>query len=347
MLNRWAIGWVMWMGCTTLAPLNPTDPSIGIPEDTDVDTDTDTGTDTDTDTGTDTEPPKPEPFRFIALGDGGEGNTTQYDVGAAVKKVCDELGCDAAVYLGDNFYDDGVESVDDPQWQEKFEKPYADLDFPFYAALGNHDNGGFGGAGFEFWRGDVQVEYAMSGRSDKFRMPARYYTIAPQDTAVMLMALDTNAMMFDNDLDEQGDFVDAELAATTRPISIAFGHHPYASNGKHGNAGKYEGLSGVPIVSGQDVKDFFDKHICGKVDVYLCGHDHNLQWIGDTEDCDTEFIVSGAAAKTTDLVGRGNITYYETDESAGFFWFEVTDEQLKGHVYDRTGKKLYEHTKTF
>ena len=44
------------------------------------------------------------------------------------------------VLLGDNFYEDGVASVDDPQWQTKFEDPYANIDLPFYAVLGNHDH---------------------------------------------------------------------------------------------------------------------------------------------------------------------------------------------------------------
>ena len=62
-------------------------------------------------------------LRFVALGDGGEGNATQYKVGEAIKKWCqaqsdDAPGCDFALYLGDNFYDDGVESVDDPHFKQ-------------------------------------------------------------------------------------------------------------------------------------------------------------------------------------------------------------------------------------
>ena len=312
--------------------------------DTDTDSDSDSNTDTDTDTDTDTEDPGPPPYRFVALGDGGEGNPAQYAVADAVKTICDRDGCDAALYLGDNFYDDGVDGLDDPQWQDKFELPYEDLDFLFYVVLGNHDNGGFGGAGFEFWRGDIQVDYSLSGRSDKFTMPARYYSVSPSERDVILLGLDSNAMMFDVDLDKQGAWLDAELARTTRPVSIAFGHHPYISNGKHGNAGKYEGISGLPIVSGKTVKEFMDDHVCGKVDIYISGHDHNLQWLGEGEDCETEFLVSGAAAKTTDLEGRGNLTFFETDASEGFLWMEVSADKALGRFYDRDGKLLFEHT---
>jgi tartrate-resistant acid phosphatase type 5 len=41
----------------------------------------------------------------------------------------------------DNFYDEGVDSLDDEQFQTKFELPYADIDFPFWVVLGNHDYG--------------------------------------------------------------------------------------------------------------------------------------------------------------------------------------------------------------
>ncbi|MFT7519036.1 MAG: tartrate-resistant acid phosphatase type 5, partial [Kiritimatiellia bacterium] len=142
--------------------------------DTDVGTGSDSDSATETETETETSPP-PVVTRFVALGDGGEGNFEQAEVAKIMKQVCDRDGCDFALYLGDNFYDDGVDGIDDIQWYDKFEKPYSGLTFPFYAALGNHDNGGFGGAGFEFWKGDVQVEYAASGKSDKFRMPDRYY----------------------------------------------------------------------------------------------------------------------------------------------------------------------------
>ena len=47
---------------------------------------------------------------------------------------------------------------------------------------------------------------------------------------------------------------------------------------------------------------FMEESVCGKIDVYFCGHDHNRQWFQPT--CGTEFVVSGAAAKNTDLEGR-------------------------------------------
>ena len=67
----------------------------------------------------------PFTVRFVALGDAGEGNENQFAVADAIKTICDEKsddlpGCSFAVYLGDNFYDAGVDSVNDSQFQSKF-----------------------------------------------------------------------------------------------------------------------------------------------------------------------------------------------------------------------------------
>lgn len=278
--------------------------------------------------------------RFVALGDGGEGNETQFAVADAVRAVCDALGCDFAVYLGDNFYDSGVVSVDDPQWDTKFELPYAELDFPFFAALGNHDNGA-DGLGTRRWRGDAQVAYANSGKSDKFTMPARQYGVLPSD-GMALVVLDTNDLMFGLDAREQGELVDGFFADLDPDrVRVVAGHHPYVSNGRHGNAGAYEGLPWLPVVSGAGVRTFMEAHVCGQADLYLAGHDHTLQWLAPT--CGTHFVVSGAAAKTTDLAGWGTPTLFETDETAGFFWFELVGRRLLGRAYDRDGEVLFEH----
>ena len=49
-----------------------------------------------------------------------------------------------------------------PQWQTKFEQPYANLRLPFRPVLGNHDYYG---------HQQAQLKY----RSDRWRMPARFY----------------------------------------------------------------------------------------------------------------------------------------------------------------------------
>src|SRR5574341_1365764 len=106
---------------------------------------------------------------FIAMGDWGTGSPAQRQVAELMNAKAGRDSLHFVLLLGDNFYEKGVASVDDPQWQKKFERMY-DLPFlnvPFFAALGNHDYKKAGSP-------DAQVEY--SKRHTKWKMPARFYT---------------------------------------------------------------------------------------------------------------------------------------------------------------------------
>jgi hypothetical protein len=279
--------------------------------------------------------------RFVALGDAGTGEDGQYAVAEAIGQVCEDRGCDFALYLGDNIYNTGVDSVSDPQFQDKFEAPYAALDFPFYATLGNHDYGG-GGLGNEPDRPDPQVAYTE--RSDKWTLPDRTYSVDQHH--VRLMSLDTNAILWGaiwEETEPQRAWLE-EALGTDHRWKIAFGHHPYISNGEHGTAGRYSGIEGLPIISGQEIKDFFDASVCGQVDLYFAGHDHDLQWLEST--CGTHFIVSGAGAKTRSLGEGEQPTRFEVGDTLGFLWVEIADDTLTGVFFDSDGAVLYQDTIT-
>lgn len=281
--------------------------------------------------------------RFFAIGDTGEGNENQYMVGQAIAELCAQKGCDFGLLLGDNFYDSGVSSVDDPQFQEKFELPYEDIEVPIYIALGNHDYGGNGiGVDFDTKKAQYQIDYTK--KSDIWTLPAKYYSFTQAHAE--FWGLDTNQVMtdpFNGNSDTQKNWLIGGLAASKATWKIAFGHHPYISNGDHGNAGAYENLENIPLpfVTGDNVKDFMEDAICSKVDVYICGHDHNLQWLEGK--CGTEFIVSGGGSKSEGLPGD-NPAYFAKPEVEGFLWVEIQDDSFTGIFYDKTGVELYKKT---
>jgi hypothetical protein len=78
--------------------------------------------------------------------------------------------------------------------------------------------------------------------------------------------------------------------------------------------------------------------------VYLSGHDHNRQFLMPS--CGTEFVVSGAGAKNTDMPGRGNTTFFEDDTVEGFLWVEIDGASFTGAFYDRDANLDYEQTFT-
>ncbi len=299
-----------------LGRAHPASPEQPASPDGDADTDTDADTDADTDTspGADAS----GPIRFVALGDAGTGSSDQYTVADAVATVCASKGCDFALYLGDNIYSDGVTDVGDSAWEDKFEVPYAALEFPFYAALGNHDYGGNGGA-FEVDRANTQVEY--SSYSDKWVMPATFYSHVQGDAT--FIALDTTALDWGRG-EEQQAWLPGVIAAADTQWKIAYGHHPYISNGDHGDANDNFG-------------PFFEDNLCGQVDVYLCGHDHHLEWLEPT--CGTEFIISGAGAKLRG-VGGSNPDFYAAAQ-LGFMWVEIDGDTFTGVFYDENGDELF------
>ena len=198
--------------------------------------------------------------RFVAFGDAGEGNTTQYFVADAIKSVCDTKGgCQFAIGLGDNVYDVNPISVYDTAFETKFELPYQNIDFPFFMSLGNHDNDLiFDGLGGFNLSGDVQVAYTFRTvkLSDKWQMPDRFYHFsAPheaQDYLVDFFVLDTNPLISTPDIvpdfeieqykQIQKNWFESSIAQSTGAWKIAYGHHPFISNGQHGNAGAYDGI---------------------------------------------------------------------------------------------------------
>ncbi|MGH7856727.1 MAG: metallophosphoesterase [Candidatus Binatia bacterium] len=247
------------------------------------------------------------------------------------------------------------------------------------------------GAGHWYPAGNREVDYhyrsrgIVEGEGDRcagasgapsghWHMPLRFYTLPDGAGAGVadFFALDTNTLMYmgqpfppearelqrqiENDVLTQELWIREALAASTATWKIAFGHHPYRSNGSHGNAGFYEGAPLTPV-SGPYVKAFYEQFVCGKVDLLITGHDHDLQWLAPVAACGgTEFVVSGAAAKTRSFEcceappcldrdffrecnavreGESGVPLAAGDE-LGFFWFEIDGNRLTGALYTVT-----------
>jgi len=284
-------------------------------------------------------PPAPidhPPVRFIAMGDTGEGNQAQMDVAHVIEDVCADQGCDFVLLLGDNIYDVGVTTLNDVQWKTKFEIPYAGLDMPFYAVLGNHDYA----TTVNEERAEFQVAYTEI--SDKWVMPARHY--AHRQGNVDFVALDTQAMNFPaslvDEFESQQIWLQEQMARPRDGWRIVYGHHPYISNGKHGNAGAFDGFPSEFDISGIRVKEAMETMVCGNADLYVCGHDHDREWLEAR--CEgTRFIVSGAGSKLRPFYDVQPVHYGDA-ETEGFTWFEIDDDVLTVQFWDRYGVMNYE-----
>jgi hypothetical protein len=237
--------------------------------------------------------------------------------------------------LGDNIYESGASSPDDPAFAERFEDVFAPVPIEFHPALGNHDSG-HDGLATDFAKGWNEVLHSRV--SKKWRMPDRYYALSYG--LVDIFALDTPMAFFAHS-DAQEDTMRAELAKSRAPWKIAYGHHPYISNGPHGNAGSYGGFSAPAAVSGAAVKGFLERTVCGKADVYFAGHDHSMQSLVDT--CNgTELVVDGAGAETTTLPGTNATRFQST--SLGFVYAIATSSRLTLEFVSDAGVTLFTRT---
>lgn len=305
------------------------------------------------------------PVRFVLMGDTGTGSDAQYAVAAAIQDKCAADGCQFVVLLGDNIYDSGVDSTTDDQWRTKFREPYADIDLPFYAVLGNHDYGGVdpifqtdqGGLGNEWDKGPNEVAYSQV--DSKWVMPDTHYTF--QVGNVGFIVLDTNSILWGNtDHGDQTAWYSTALSEVANADWVmVMGHHPLRSNGAHGNAGQYESLEiagvelplttwlGIDQLNGTFVKNFYENTVCGTADVVFAGHDHNRQWINEPDAlCGAELIVSGAGAKVKDWGVGGNQTYWQDATTEGFMYMVVDGDTMTGQFIDKFGNVNFERTVT-
>jgi acid phosphatase len=240
---------------------------------------------------------------FAAAGDTGSGNARQAAVAAAMAGYSSANPLAFVLLLGDNFYENGVKSTADPQWQSKFERMYdaAALNVPFYAILGNHD-----------YRenAEAQVDYTRAAPGSRWRMPARYYVVTctlADGSRVELFALDTTTFVSDA---AQGAWLERALAASTARWKIVFGHHPVYSNGHHGNsAGLIESLA--PILA-------------HRADVYISGHDHDLQVL--QPEGGVRYLVSGAGSRVRRTACREDTVY--AAGRLGFTAFRVSRREM-------------------
>ncbi len=263
---------------------------------------------------------KSEPqLSFFVVGDTGKDTTERAEVIEAMKRHAAWSNPDAGMLLGDNFYEHGVESVDDPRFDSDFELllDAKSFDMPFYACLGNHDI-----------RGDAEAQVQYTQRSRRWRMPGRYYktTECAGESTVDILVLDTNVLHEGSPVaQEQLDWIREELSASKADWKVVIGHHPAISGGQHEVSDRIK----------QTLSGLFAKF---GVDLYLSGHDHDLQLLDSGHGWMQ--VVSGAGSKL-----RSTSWIEETSFAAatpGFCWLLFDEKQLAISFYS-SEERLFTH----
>jgi tartrate-resistant acid phosphatase type 5 len=271
----------------------------------------------------------------------------QTAVAAGMRKYAQEqaLRTQALFMLGDNWYgalDGGAKS---PRWQTQFEEMYPASAFncPAYAVLGNHD--------YQNWpdsKVEAELAYAKNGQT-RFTMPARWYTFEfpAKNPLITFIALDSNVPHADGSTSHGRDFtlnaqqhteqvawLEAELKRPrTTPYLAVIAHHPVYSDGPHGDH--------AILIRNWD--PLFRKY---GVQLYLAGHDHDLQHL-EFEGHPTSFFLSGGGgADLYNLKIQQSARGPFAEKIYGFSQLSVTPEKLTLRHLGSDGKLLHAFSKT-
>ena len=306
-------------------------------------------------------PPEPAVVKLLVAGETGEGNVEQVQVAQAMSQKCqDEGGCTAVLMTGNQFFDSGVSSVDDPQWIDKFESPY---DQPglnglkFYPVLGIHDYclvnpicdtiGSPSSA-------ESYIQYSLlpvgagpgTRRSGKWTMPARFYDVAIEDgDLVHIFGIDTQDTAGGTPND-QPEIIQQKIANSSSTWKIVFGSFPRFTSGSSN-----EPISGVGspldlldqstgIIGPPGLFSLLETVYC-ESDLYIAGHDNIREFINKGRDpnCpNTFFAISAAGAKTTNSTAPlDQSSLFLDDTTVGFAYLELTETSLLFEFYDKDG----------
>ncbi|GBQ91223.1 acid phosphatase [Gluconacetobacter johannae DSM 13595] len=223
----------------------------------------------------------------VMIGDWGrQGHYEQGRLAACMGRVAAQHRSLYTVSVGDNFYDDGVQSVTDRQWITSFESIYSaeSLKTPWRVILGNHD-----------YRGKVEPQLLYGRQVDsRWYLPARYYSmrdILPDGSTAETFFLDTSPFISryrgtkvditGQDTAAQVAWLDAALGASDARWKIVIGHHPvYTAERRFDEPELIAAL--VPVMKRHGVH------------VYINGHIHNLQYI---ERDGIHYINNGAGSR--------------------------------------------------
>ncbi len=249
--------------------------------------------------------------RVLAFGDYGHPEGGQLELADAMARFHEDQPFDLGITLGDNFYPAGMEGPEDPRWQSRWSAPYERLGIAFYASLGNHD-----------WHlPDSPAAEILHGRDGgSFRMPAARYTF--RAGSAQFFALDTTVLST-----AQLDWLREELERSEAPWKVVYGHHPVRSNGRHGDS---------PIM----IRDLLPV-LAGRADVYLAGHDHDMQHLAPEQG--VHFFIAGSGGAPIRPVSPGPNSLF-AHGGFGFLVLEIADHALTARFVNPDLESLYAYT---
>ena len=250
---------------------------------------------------------------YCFVGDAGEVNPTQ----TIVVKALANSDCSLVWHLGD-ITQLGVQSIDDPELQESFLRPFQpflDTEIPIYLTLGNHD-----------YKGDPSIYLEVAKNYPSIFHPSNFYT--KRFGELCFFALDTT--IFDKlyYFYKRGDQIrwlkkEVERLKDQCNFSIAVAHHPLFSSGDRDRANPQLAI-------------FLENYVFGTFDIYITGHNHVLADEGDHKKTRQLISATGAlpgGSPSNTKLGKFNV------ETPGFLKLTVVESEASYEFIDAESKE--------
>lgn len=279
-----------------------------------------------------------KPLNFYLANDlGRNGYYDQKPIAELMGNMAESVGIECVVAAGDVHHFEGVRSVNDPLWMTNYELVYShpELMLPWYPVLGNHE-----------YRGNTQAVLDYSKVSARWEMPAKYYTkvLENDGVTVRLVMIDTAPLLdkyrkdtekypdaCKEDMDKQLAWMDSVLSSAKEDWVLVVGHHPiYAETSKE-DSERADLQKRVDTV--------LRKH---KVDMYLCGHIHNFQYIRKPGS-DIDYVVNSSASLSRKVKPVDGTRFCSGE--TGFSLIAADKKVLNLHMINKEGKVLYTVTR--
>ncbi|CAI0458248.1 unnamed protein product [Linum tenue] len=254
--------------------------------------------------------------------------------------IAEAAKIDFVISTGDNFYDDGLTGVDDPNFDHSFADIYTapSLQKQWYNVLGNHD-----------YRGNVEAQLSTALQEkdprwlcmrsfilntnlaefffvDTTPFSDKYFT-DPEDHVYDWSGLIPDRATYLSNL--MAD-LDSALRVSKARWKIVVGHHTIKSAGHHGNTVELEAQL-LPILEAHGV------------DLYVNGHDHCLEHISSSR-TKLQFLTSGAGSKAW----KGDISSWDPKEmkfyydGQGFMTLQISSDEVRVAYYGIEGEVLHQ-----
>ncbi|KAE9046431.1 hypothetical protein PR002_g1659 [Phytophthora rubi] len=296
----------------------------------------------------------PEETNFIAFGDFGTGDESQRRVAMALENFTATMDPPPAFVLstGDQIYDHGIESAEDPLLSTNFEQMYSHpkLQVPWYVTIGNHDCEG---------SVDAMLQYAEK-KDSLWYMPRRYYSIdrpvAPK-TILRLVVIDACDLVCGR---EPRDFrcterMNEQSSAKTRQSQYEWIEQTLSAGKPSGVERMWTivmGHWGVYSFAGNadtpELIDMLDPMLKKyKVHAYFNGHDHSMQHVRKVNVTDgsvRNYFISGAGGYHIHSLqpnARANPDLVHAALTHGFMSVHMTRTYFRVQLVDDASEILY------